>query len=434
VHDDVTFRIRMPHRPGTLAKIAAAIGRAGAVIGDLTTIHTDSRYSLRDVTIEQSDVDIEALARDIAATSEGIRVEVLPDRARQWHEGGKLRLVPTRPVTSIAEMRLAYTPGVARICADVAADERALRRYTGVGHTVLLLSDGSRVLGLGDLGPRGVIPVLEGKALFYAQFTGINPVPLAVDARDVGAVVDLCRALRPNYVGIHLEDIAAPRCFDLEARLQDEMRVPVLHDDRHGTAVVAAAAVLSALRHVKRSLADLVVGQIGLGAAGYTILELLVELGPKAAVAFDPSPDASARVAGLDARLVGSPEEVMARADLVVAATGRPELIRPEWVRPGQVVFALTNPVPEIRPEAALAAGAALASEGSMINNVLAYPGLMRGAIDAWAMRFTPEMKIAAARALAEKASGDDLLPSPFHEGLHLHVARAVAAAAGGGG
>jgi malate dehydrogenase (oxaloacetate-decarboxylating) len=429
VHDDVTLRIRMPHRPGTLARIAATIGRYGAVIGDLTTIHTDSRTSLRDVTIEQSDVDVPSLVRDIETAVEGVRVEILPDRARRWHEGGKLRLVPTRPVTTIAEMRLAYTPGVARICTDVAHDDAALRRLTSVGRTVLLLSDGSRVLGLGDLGARGVIPVLEGKSVFYSQFTELNGIPLALEERDVSAVVSLCRALRPNYVGIHLEDIAAPRCFELEARLQEEMRVPVLHDDRHGTAVVAAAAVLSALRHVRRELSDLVVGQIGLGAAGYTILELLIELGPKGAVAYDPSAESATRAKDLDARVVGSVEAVMREADLVVAATGRPDLIRPEWVRKGQVVFALTNPHPEIRPDAALAAGAALASEGSTINNVLAYPGLMRGAIDASAVRFTAAMKIAAARALAEKASGDDLLPSPFLPGLHRHVADAVARA-----
>jgi malate dehydrogenase (oxaloacetate-decarboxylating) len=275
-----------------------------------------------------------------------------------------------------------------------------------------------------------VIPVLEGKALFYAQFTDLNGIPLALEARDVDAVVAVCRALRPNYVGIHLEDIAAPRCFELEARLQEEVRVPVLHDDRHGTAVVAAAAVLSALQQVKRRLSDVVVGQIGLGAAGATILELLVQLGPKGALAYDPSPDAAARVRGLDAKVVASPQEVMRQADLVVAATGKPDLIPRSWVRKGQVVFALTNPVPEIKPDAALAAGAALASEGSMINNVLAYPGLMRGAIDAGAVAFTPAMKIAAARALAERASGDDLLPSPFLEKLHLHVAEAVARAA----
>jgi malate dehydrogenase (oxaloacetate-decarboxylating) len=429
VHDDVTLRIRMPHRPGTLARIAATIGRYGAVIGDLTTIHTDSRMSLRDVTIEQSDVDVPSLVRDIETSVEGVHVEILPDRARQWHEGGKLRLVPARPVTSIAEMRLAYTPGVARVCTDVARDDAALRRLTSVGRTVLLLSDGSRVLGLGDLGARGVVPVLEGKSLFYAQFTDLNGIALALDERDVSSVVALCRALRPNYVGIHLEDIAAPRCFELEARLQEEMRVPVLHDDRHGTAVVAAAAVLSALRHVRRDLSDLVVGQIGLGAAGYTILELLVQLGPKGAVAFDPSPESAARAGGLAVRLLPSAKAVMEQADLVVAATGRPGLIDPAWVRRGQVVFALTNPQPEIRPEVALSAGAALASEGSTINNVLAYPGLMRGAIDASAVRFTPAMKIAAARALAEKASGDDLLPSPFLPGLHMHVAAAVARA-----
>jgi malate dehydrogenase (oxaloacetate-decarboxylating) len=430
LHADVTLRIRMPHRPGTLSKIAGAIGRQGALIGDLATIHTDARYSIRDVTIEQESVDLAALVTEIESAVPGARVEVLADRAIEWHEGGKLKLVPTRPVTSLAEMRLAYTPGVARICTQVADDDASLRRLTSVGKNVLLLSDGSRVLGLGDLGARGVIPVLEGKSIFYAQFTGLNGIPMALDLRDVDGVVALARALKPNYVGIHLEDIAAPRCFELESKLQETIRVPVLHDDRHGTAVVAAAAVLSALRHVGRELRDLVVGQIGLGAAGYTILELLIELGPKGAVASDPSPEAAARTRGLGCRMVDSPRRVMEEADVVVAATGRSGLISKAWVRPGQVVFALTNPNPEIRPDVALAAGAAVASEGSTINNVLAYPGLMKGAIDAAAVRFTPAMKIAAAKALASHAQGDDLLPSPFQPNLHLEVAAAVAAAA----
>ena len=188
--------------------------------------------------------------------------------------------------------------------------------------------------------------------------------------------------------------------------------------------------MLAALRTVGRDLKDLVVGQVGLGAAGYTILELLIQLGPKGAVAFDPSAEAVKRASALGARFCETPQRVMAEADVVVAATGRPGLIEPAWVRKGQIVFALSNPDPEIRPDAALAAGAAIASEGAAINNVLAYPGLMRGAIDAHAVRFTPAMKIAAARALAEHASTDDLLPSPFHKSLHLDVARAVAKAA----
>ncbi len=430
---DVTLRIRMPHRAGTLARIAAEIGKAGAVIGDISTLHTDSNYSLRDITIESGHpIDVKALVKAIEANVAAARVKVQADRALEWHEGGKVKIVPTREVESLTEMRLAYTPGVARVCLEVAKDDAKLKRWTAVGKNVLVLSDGSRVLGLGDLGAKGVIPVLEGKSIFYSQFVGLNGIPLALDLRDVDRVVDLCRALRPNYVGIHLEDIAAPRCFELESRLQDEMKVPVLHDDRHGTAVVAAGAVLAALRTVGRSLHDLVVGQIGLGAAGYTILELLIEMGPKGAVAFDPSEDARRRAGGLGAEFVPTPEGVLAKADVVVAATGQPGLVSPSWIRKGQVVFALSNPSPEIRPDEALAAGAAVASEGAAINNVLAYPGLMKGAIDAGAVRFTPAMKIAAAHALAQHSSKDDLLPAPFHPTLHADVARAVARAARG--
>jgi len=427
---DVTYRIRMPHRAGTLAKISTEIGAAGAVIGDLATVSSDSNNSIRDITVEPNGADVKVLAKAIERAVPGSRVQILPDRAVEWHVGGKLKLVPTRPCTTLADMRLAYTPGVARICQQVAHDDGELRRLTAVGKNVLVLSDGSRVLGLGDLGPRGVIPVLEGKSIFYSAFVGLNGIPFGLDLRDVDKTVELCRALRPNYVAIHLEDIAAPRCFELESKLQDQLHVPVLHDDRHGTAVVAAAAVLSALRVTGLDLKNLVVGQIGLGAAGYTILELLIQLGPKAAIAYDPSADAVGRAGALGAEFMDTPQKVMERADVVVAATGRSKLIDPSWVRKGQIVFALTNPSPEIRPDVALAAGAALASEGSSINNVLAYPGLMKGAIDANAIRFTAAMKIAAARAIAEHANVDDLLPSPFHKTLHHDVARAVAKAA----
>ena len=423
---DVTLRVRMPHRAGTLARITAEIGKAGALIGDVTTIHTDSAYSLRDLTIEPRSTDVAALTKAIEKAVEGVRVKILPDRAVEWHVGGKLRLMPTRHVGTLAEMRLAYTPGVARVCEMVSKNDDELRRLTSVGKNVLVLSDGSRVLGLGDLGPRGVIPVLEGKSIFYAEFVGLNGLAFGIDTRDVDRVVELCRILRPNYSAIHLEDIAAPRCFELEAKLQDQLKVPVLHDDRHGTAVVAAGAVLAALKIVGREMKDVVVGQVGLGAAGYTILELLIQLGPKGAVAFDPSAEAVARASALGATFCETPERVMREADVVVAATGQPGLLDPSWVRKGQIVFALSNPNPEIRPDVALAAGAAIASEGAAINNVLAYPGLMRGAIDAHAVRFTAAMKIAAARALAEHANTDDLLPSPFHKSLHLDIAKAV--------
>jgi malate dehydrogenase (oxaloacetate-decarboxylating) len=285
------------------------------------------------------------------------------------------------------------------------------------------------VLGLGDIGPRAAMPVMEGKAVFYRQFAGISAMPILIDASDPDEFVATVERIAPTFGGIHLEDISAPECFEIESRLIDDLSIPVMHDDVHGTAVVTLAAAIVACRQVEIELPRATVGQLGLGAAGFGIAGLIVDGGAKRVIASDPN-EASherARDKGID---IGDLDEVMSEADIVVAATGQPGLIEPSMVRDGQVILALTNPDPEIRPDDALAAGAAFAVEGSVVNNVLGYPGIFRGALLAGAEDIDLEMKLAAARALADLAERSELVPDPLDPSVHEQVAEAVREAA----
>jgi malate dehydrogenase (oxaloacetate-decarboxylating) len=298
-----------------------------------------------------------------------------------------------------------------------------------VGRTVAICTNGSRVLGLGDIGPRAAMPVMEGKAVFYRQFASISAMPILIDASEPDDFVETVKRIAPTFGAIHLEDISAPECFEIERRLIDELPVPVMHDDVHGTAVVTLSAAIVACRSVGIELREATVGQLGLGAAGFGIAGLMVDGGVARVLASDPNEESHdrAREKGIEIR---EATEVMAEADLVVATTGRPGLIKPDMVRDGQVILALTNPDPEIRPDDALAAGAAFASDGSIVNNVLGYPGIFRGALLAGAEDIDLEMKLAAARALADLAERSELVPDALDPSVHAHVADAVEEAA----
>src|SRR5581483_5617196 len=347
------------------------------------------------------------------------------DRALLRHAGGKLRIDACWPVRTVQEMRDVYTPGVARVCTAIAEEPALAARYTMISRSVAICTNGTRVLGLGNIGPVASMPVMEGKAVFYDQFAGISAMPILIDATDVDTVVRIA----PTFGGIHLEDISAPECFEIERRLIEALPQPVMHDDVHGTAVVSVAAAIVACRNAGISLREATVGQLGLGAAGLGIAALMVEGGVKRVLAFDPSEESHerARARGIE---LGSMEEVMAAADVVVATTGRPGLITPAMIRPGQVILALSNPDPEISPEDAEAAGAAFAGDGRSVNNVLGYPGIFRGALRAGADRINVEMKLAAARALSELASEGELVPDALDQRVHDAVATAVADAA----
>jgi malate dehydrogenase (oxaloacetate-decarboxylating) len=326
-------------------------------------------------------------------------------------------------------MRDVYTPGVARVSRAIAAQPELAGRYTMIWRSVAICTNGTRVLGLGDIGPVASMPVMEGKGVFYRQFADISAIPILIDARGVDEFVQTVVRIAPTFGGIHLEDISAPECFEIERRLIELLPQPVMHDDVHGTAVVSLAAALVACRQAGIELQAATVGQLGLGAAGFGIGTLMVDGGAGRVLGSDPNElaQARARERGIEIRPL---EEVIAEADVLVATTGRPGLISPAMVRPGQVILALTNPDPEIEPEEAEAAGAAFAADGRSVNNVLGYPGIFRGALQAGAKEINVEMKLAAARALAALADERELVPNALDRAVHDAVARAVREAA----
>ncbi|MEW6638798.1 MAG: malic enzyme-like NAD(P)-binding protein, partial [Actinomycetota bacterium] len=378
---DYTYRIRVPHRPGQLAKVAGTIAEGNGLIGDVTTINVGRDASIREITIEiESREQGDRICRMLEEIP-GVRVLMARDRALLRHEGGKLRIEATRPVRTVQDMRDVYTPGVARACEAIAADASLAGQLTMIGRSVAVCTNGTRVLGLGDIGPVASMPVMEGKAVFYHQLANVSAMPILIDTKDVDEFVETVVRIAPTFGGIHLEDISAPECFEIEERLIELLPQPVMHDDVHGTAVVTLAAVLVACRHAGLSLEEQAVGQVGLGAAGYGIAALIADAGARRVIASDPNPLSHERARKRGIEIAGGLEDVMREADVVVATTGVPGLIKPEMVREGQVILALTNPYPEISPETALKAGAAFAADGTSVNNVLGYPGIFRGAL-----------------------------------------------------
>ena len=426
---DCTYRLRIPHHSGQLAKVATCISEYGGLIGDVTTIAIARNEALREITVELRDKPhAEALAAGLGALP-GVTVVWFHDRAFIAHDGGKLEVVGRRTIRTNQDVRDVYTPGVARVCEAIAEFPRLAGRFTMIGRSVAICTNGTRVLGLGDIGPVPSMPVMEGKALFYAQLVGVSAVPILLDTRDVDEFVDTVIRIAPGFGGIHLEDISAPECFEIERRLIEALPQPVMHDDVHGTAVVTMAAAIAACRQVGMRLDEAVVGQIGLGAAGYGIASLIHDAGVKRVMATDPSPWAQeqARAHGIE---IADLATVMREADVVVATTGRAGLITPDLVRAGQVILALTNPAPEIEPDVALAAGAAFAADGTSVNNVLGYPGIFRGALLAGASEINITMKRAAAWALAGLTVESELVPDVLDRNVHDTVAQAVRQAA----
>jgi malate dehydrogenase (oxaloacetate-decarboxylating) len=426
---DCTYRLRIPHQPGQLAKVATRISESGGLIGDVHTITVARHSAIREITVELRDKEH---ADQLAVALEelpGVSVVWYHDRAFIAHVGGKIEMKPRTQVTTNQQVRDVYTPGVARVSSAIHEYPQLASRFTMIGRSVAICTNGTRVLGLGDIGPLAAMPVMEGKAMFYAQLVDITAVPILIDTKDVDEFVETVIRIAPGFGGIHLEDIATPGCFEIERRLIEKLPQPVMHDDVHGTAVVTLAALIAACRQADIRLDEAVVGQIGLGAAGFGIATLVHDAGVKRVLASDPNPAAqdNARARGIEITDIAT---LMREADVVVATSGRPGLIQPEMVRKGQVIFALTNPAAEIDPDAALDAGAAFAADGTSINNVLGYPGIFKGALLAGASEINLEMKRAAAWALAGLTVESELIPEVLDRKVHEVVAEAVRQAA----
>jgi malate dehydrogenase (oxaloacetate-decarboxylating) len=426
---DYVYRVEQPHKKGQLATLCATIADAGGLIGDIVTVSIGRDRSIREVSVEVQDHgDAKRIAGAMGQIDD---VEVLGywDRALHAHEGGKLAVQAIARMETVQDLRDIYTPGVARVCTAIAEQPTLARRFTMVGRTVAICTNGTRVLGLGNIGALASMPVMEGKSLFYARMVGVSAVPILIDTEDADEFVDTVLRIAPGFGAIHLEDIRAPDCFEIERRLIDALDIPVMHDDVHGTAVAALAAVLVACDQTGGSIDSATVGQLGLGAAGLGIATLMVQAGAKRVVASDPQEASHALARERDIDVLDF-DAVMAEADIVVATTGQPGLIKPEQIRDGQVILALSNPDPEIYPAEAEAAGAAFAADGTMVNNVLGFPGIFRGALAAGAVEISLGMKLAAARAIASLTEASELIPDPLDPSVHRAVAAAVQQAA----
>src|SRR6266478_4911433 len=415
-------------QPGSLARVLQVIADAGLAIEHLTALRRDQGRTLWEITLEMDEEADRSLYERIGQLPTA-RFVGKSDRVFNRHRGGKIRQVASLPINTQQVLRDIYTPGVARVCLAIKTDPQAAHDFTSLDITIAVITNGTAILGLGNIGPLAGLPVMEGKAALFAELAGLNGVPVLLTETEPKRVADIVSGIASSFGAIQLEDFAAPECFEIERLLRERLAVPVLHDDQHGTAVVTLAALINAARRTGIDLHASCVGQIGLGAAGAGIVRLLRAYGVERILGTDLNAAAVARLVAAGGEGV-TLEALMQRADIVIATTGVRGLIKPQWVRKGQVILALSNPDPEIEPLVAREQGAAFAADGKGINNVLAFPGLFKGALEARARRFSDEMLMAAASTIAGLARGDELVPDPLDKALHEQVAAAVKAAA----
>lgn len=419
--------IETPSVPGNFAKVASAIGQLNGDIGDIQTIKVGTLSTIRDISIQcTSEEHLTQIVEAVNQIGGGISVHAITDDVLQAHEGGKIHMKGRMEIRSLGDLRRVYTPGVANVCELIKNDPEQAKYFTGISNTVAIVTDGTAILGLGNIGPVAGMPVMEGKAVLFDQFAGISGIPILLNTSDPDEVVETIKHIQQGFGGILLEDIGSPHCFEIEERLKAELSIPVMHDDQHGTAVVTLASVISACKQTGVKLSDAVVGQIGLGAAGLAISRMLMKYGVKEMRGIDRNEVARQRLADHGGTVLDSLEELMATCDIIVATTGVAGLIKPEMVRKGQIILALSNPNAEISPEEALAAGAAFAADGRLVNNILGFPGIFRGALNAHAKEITYPMLIAAALAIVDSTKPGDLVPHPLDPNVHHNVAAAV--------
>jgi malate dehydrogenase (oxaloacetate-decarboxylating) len=451
----IILRVEIDHRPGMLGRVATAIGEAGGSIGAVDLIGLEGGHTLRDITIETAGEEhAEQIGRAVDAV-DGARTVDITDRTFQMHQGGKIETRTKFPIRTRDDLSRAYTPGVARVCSAIHKNRDRAFQYTIKRNTVAVVSDGSAVLGLGDIGPEAAMPVMEGKAVLFKEFGGVDAFPICLSTQDPDKIVEIVTAISPSFGGINLEDISAPRCFEIEDRLKATLDIPVFHDDQHGTAVVTLAALMNAAKLTGKNLEDLRVLVVGLGAAGIAVAKILQSAGVSEIIGCDrKGAVATSRPDYEDGsmnpvkrwfadhtnreRRLGKPEEVIDGADVFIGLSGpnaMPAAALKNMNRDA-MMFAMSNPTPEIMPEEAAPYVRVIATGRSdypnQINNVLCFPGIFRGALDVRARDITEEMKMAAARGIAsivkdEELREDYVIPSVFNRDVCDAVAAAVA-------
>lgn len=449
----ITIRVETPAETGATGALAQAVGTAGANLTALDVVESSADRLVVDVTCDAIDVAHgDAITKTIASLS-GVTVRKVSDRTFLMHLGGKLEVNPKVTLRHRDDLSRAYTPGVARVCRAIADNPADARRLTVKRNTVAVVTDGSAVLGLGNIGPAAALPVMEGKAALFKQFGGVDAWPVCLDTQDVDEIVRTVKMIAPVYGGINLEDIAAPRCFEIERRLREQLEIPVFHDDQHGTAIVVLAALSNALRVVHKDLGSCRIVVAGVGAAGHAVIRLLLAEGAHDIVGYDRRGAVHVGRSGMDADrawlaantnprgVTGALRDGIANADVFIGLSAPGLLSGDDVARMADraVVFALANPDPEIDPIEAQRHAMVVATGRSdfpnQINNVLAFPGFFRGLLDAGAREITPAMLVAAAQAIASvvhpgQLNASFVVPSVFDSEVSSAVANAVADAA----
>jgi len=450
----LTLRVRLSSRAGSLGELTMAIGRAGGDIGAIDIVTVGNNYIVRDVTVSSVSSTHGEQIVEAVKDVDGVELLQVSDPTFLMHLGGKIEVVSKVPLKTRADLSMAYTPGVARICEAIAKDPEKVFTLTIKKNTVAIVTDGTAVLGLGDIGPAAALPVMEGKAMLFKEFGGVDAFPICLNTKDPDEIVRTVKAISTVFGGINLEDISAPRCFQIEERLREELDIPVFHDDQHGTAVVVLAALINALKLVGKQMSDIKVIVNGVGAAGVACTKIIMAAGVKNIVGCDQL-GALYRGRGEHMNWMkdwyaqntnpneekGTVHEVIKGADVFLGLSV-PGVINGEDVKnmaEKPIVFAMANPVPEIMPEDAAPYVAVMATGRSdypnQINNVLSFPGIFRGALGCRAARINEEMKLAAANAIAGIISDTELqpeyiVPSVFDKRVAEAVAREVEAAA----
>ena len=444
----VTLRLQIPNRVGMLASVTQAIAATGGNLGQIDLIEQSRQESTRDITVDAASTEHAETIVQAVKELPDIQVIDVYDRTFNLHRGGKISIVSRIPLKSVSDLAMAYTPGVGRICKAIAENPEEVYNLTIKQNTVAIVTDGSAVLGLGNLGPEAALPVMEGKAMLFKEFAGLDAFPICLDTQDPDEIVKAVKNIAPVFGGVNLEDIAAPRCFEIEKRLRAELNIPIFHDDQHGTAIVTLAALFNSLKLIQKSIADIRIVINGAGAAGIAIARLLRKAGAETILMCDSQgiistnrTDLTAEKLEFAVKAQGTLAGAVQGADVFIGVSA-PGVLTPEMVQgmtKDAIVFAMANPIPEIQPELVPKNVTVMATGRSdypnQINNVLAFPGVFRGALDCRARTITTNMCLQAASAIASLVKPADLnrehiIPSVFDQRVATAVAAAVQQAA----